>query len=479
MMPAKSISYKGKRYRSIKALAEAFSQNKGNVVRRLNSGWSIAQAIGEKEPPKRVAHNAKSLKVNGKSFGSIRLAAKHFGVKEAVAKKRLESGWTEKQAFGIDEPPKRSSGVAKKITFLGMNFSSKRERNSFFNLPNNVIEKRLKRGWTEKQAAGIDTPPHRHRNIDGSPRKTNLSVFEEIDNRIFPKANAGEYKLYSITNAIDGKQYVGITTSSIEARFLQHIYNAFNSKRPAKLYRAMRKYGRDSFAISLIRNDAENYKELMLQETEEIQNRDTIRKGYNSSAGGEIGTGNEILVDGKTFLSHAAAADYYEIEQTKFNWRLRNGWTPEQAADLVDWDGAGPKPIEVQGIKFRSIQAAAKHFNLSPQTVGQRIRSGWKLEEAMGLVKKKGLKNEEIPIKLKNRRFPNQASFCKAGGFSDALVLKRRNDGWSYEKIWNEYANGGRERACVVCGATFRAMRRNKKYCSDKCKFSNKSPIAQ
>jgi len=471
----KQIEYKGVRYPSIKALAEAFGQHKGNVVRRLNSGWTIAQAIGEESPPKRVAHNARALKLNGKNFGSIRLAAKYFKVKESVVKKRLDLGWTIKQAFNLDKPPKRTSAAAKKISFLGMNFASKRERNKYFNLPNNLIEKRIKRGWTEKQAAGLDPPPHRHRNIDGSPRSTNLSSFEEIDGRIFPKAQFGEYKVYSIVNSADGKQYVGITTSSLETRFLQHIYNAFNSDRPAKLYRAMRKYGKDNFSISLIRDDAENYKELMLQEAEEIQHRDTIRKGYNSTAGGEIGTGKEILVDGKTFFSHAAAADYHGIEQTKFNWRLRNGWTPEQAAELVDWDGAGPKSIEVKGIKFRSIQSAAQHFNQSPQLAGQRVRSGWTPEEAMGLVKKGGLKNEEISIKLKDRNFPSQASFCEAGGFSDALVLKRRNEGWGYQKIWDQYANGGKERACIVCGLLFRAKRRNKKYCSNICKIKKTS----
>ena len=473
-MPAKQIIYKGKTYTSIKTFAEAYGINKQNVVRRLNSGWSVAQAIGEEEPPKRKAHNAQKICVAGKKFGSVRQAAKFFNLPEKRVKRRIQLGWTMEQSFGIAEPPKLIGNHSVQIEFLGKTFPSSRARDDYYNLPYNMINKRIKRGWTEKQAAGIDPPPHRHRNIDGSPRKTNLSVFEEIDGRVFHKANVGEYKLYAVTNSANKKQYIGVTTSAIQTRFLQHIYNAFNSTRPAKLYRAMRKYGKDAFSIELIRNDAENYKQLMKQEYDEIENRNSITDGYNSSVGGELGTGQEIEVDGKIFMTHAAAAEYYGIEQTKFNWRIRNGWTKEQAAEIDDWDGAGPKQIVVEGIIFRSIQAAAKHYKLSANSASQRIRSGWTPEEAMGLVKKEGLKNEEVSIELKDRSFPNQASFCRSGGFSDATVLLRRKEGWDYQKIWDQYANGGRERACVVCGELFRAMRRNKKYCSDKCKFSKK-----
>lgn len=459
----------------MKEFAEVFGLEPQLVARRLNSGWTEAQAIGHSPKPKKSAHNAIPFQVEGKTFGSIKEASELYGVSEANIKNRYNNlGWTAEQAVEIDPAPKKAGSRSKEIEFLGKTFPSSRVRDEQYKLPENVINRRLKRGWTESEAAGIDPPPHRHRNIDGSPRKTNLAHYEEIEGTIYPKAAIGEYKLYAITNVVNLKQYIGITTSPIDKRLTQHIYTALNSKRPAALYRAIRKYGEDKFKIELLSNEAKNYKELMQQEYEEIKKRDTIKYGYNSSVGGEIGVGKEIKIDGKLFLSHAAAADAYSIEQGKFNARLRNGWTPEQAAEIADWDGGGPKPTEVEGVEFRSIQSAAQHFNLSPQLVGQRLRSGWTPEEAMGLVKKEGLKNEDISIELNGRQFSSQTSFCKAGGFSDALVLKRRNEGWSYQKIWDEYANGGRERACLSCGALFRAMRRNKKYCSDKCKWSSR-----
>ena len=176
-----------------------------------------------------------------------------------------------------------------------------------------------------------------------------------------------------------------------------------------------------------------------------------------------------MKVDGRLFATQAAAADYYDIEATKFNWRLRNGYTPEQAAGIEPWEGAGPKPIMVEGQRFRSIQAAAEKYGISPQTASQRVRFGWTPEQAMGLEEAPDYHSKPIEIAFGDKSFVNQNAFCEAAGVSDALVLKRRNEGWNYQQIWDEYAGGGRERTCPACGKKFRSQRRNTTYCSRKC----------
>lgn len=55
---------------------------------------------------------------------------------------------------------------------------------------------------------------------------------------------------YCITNLINGKQYVGKTTSTIEERFREHCRDSRKercNKRP--LYDAMNKYGIENFKI--------------------------------------------------------------------------------------------------------------------------------------------------------------------------------------------------------------------------------------
>lgn len=468
-MPPKQIEFEGKIYPSVAALAKAFERPYGQVVKRLKAGYSIKQALGKLPLDKRVAPNAVPIKIDGKNYGSVRQAATHFGIDEGTFKRRLELKWTPEQAAGIEPPPKRTGNNSKAIDFLGTTYPSAAAMNAAFGFPRNMIEKRIARGWTEREAAGLDPKPHRHRNIDRSPRKTNLASFEEIEGKIYPKAAAGEYKLYLIKNKLNGKEYVGITVSSLHQRLGQHIYAAENSDRPQILYRAIRKYGADQFQISLLRNDAKNYQELMQQEYDEIQSRNLVKSGYNSSKGGDIGTGKEVKIDGKLFATQAAAADYYNIEPTKFNWRLRIGYTPEQAAGLKPWDGAGPKTIVVKGTRFRSIQAAAEEYGISPQTASQRVRFGWTPEQAMGLEEPPDYNSKPIEIAFGNKSFVNQNTFCEAAGVSDALVLKRRNEGWSYQQIWDEYAEGGRKRTCPACGAKFRSKRRDKTYCSRKC----------
>lgn len=468
-MPARKITFKGKTYPSRRALAVAFGKPYSQVQRRLSAGYSIEQAIDQSPLNKRTAHNGVSITIANKHFESLRKAAQHFGIAESAFRRRLELNWSPEQAAGLKQPPKRQSSYAKPVKFLGVDYPSATAMNAAFGFQSSVIEKRISRGWTEREAAGLDPKPHRHRNIDGSPRQTNLANFEEIDGKTYPKAAEGQYKLYLITNIENKKEYVGITVSNLEQRLGQHIYAAENSDRPQILYRAIRKYGSEKFKISLLRDDAKNYQELMQQEYGEIQSRNLVKRGYNSSRGGDVGTGKEIKIDGRVFATQGAAADFYGIEQTKFNWRLRNRYTPEQAAGLEPWDGAGPKPIIVKGKQFRSIQAAAKRYGVSPQLAAQRVRGGWSAEQAMALEGPPDYHSKPIAISFGDNFFDNQKAFCEAANVSDALVLKRRKEGWTYQQIWDEYANGGRARICPACGTTFKSMRRDTIYCSRKC----------
>ena len=415
----------------------------------------------------------KKIIVDSKSFNNLADAARYYNIKPSTVRFRLRSGWQVEDAFGINNR-KKPINFRKPITFLGIIFSSIRERDRYYNQNFGVIDKRIRRGWTDEQAAGIEPPPHRHRNIDGSHRKNNLKLFEEIEGKVFPKTTLGNYNLYSIYNEFNNKEYIGVTTSSIRSRLIQHKFNAKNSSRPAKIYRAMRKYGLNKFKIKLLRNDAKNFKELLEQEANYINQNNTIKNGYNSSFGGELGTGKTITVDNKVFPSRAMAAEYYKIEQTKFNWRLRHGWTPEQAAEIKKWDGAGPKKIKVRKIEFSSIQSAAKYFKLKSQTVGQRLRTGWSIDEAFGF-KKKELNNQPIEIKFDEKTFKDQTTFCRQGGFSDALVLKRRKEGWDYKRIWDTYAGKGIKKICKICKNEFYAKRRDKIYCSKQCLWKSKT----
>lgn len=105
-------------------------------------------------------------------------------------------------------------------------------------------------------------------------------------------------RIYSITNKINNKKYVGKTLSSIEERFEQHIANRiYHNHRP--LYMAMNKYGIENFSIALL--EEIDYTKLSEREQYWIKTLDTYHNGYNATLGG----------DGKVLYDYEAIIDKY------------------------------------------------------------------------------------------------------------------------------------------------------------------------
>lgn len=89
--------------------------------------------------------------------------------------------------------------------------------------------------------------------------------------------------IYKISNSIDDKVYVGLTSNNIEYRFKQHLKNSENLNDKKPLYTAMRKYGKDKFKIELLEEtDIPGEREKYW-----IKFFDSYKNGYNASEGGE------------------------------------------------------------------------------------------------------------------------------------------------------------------------------------------------
>lgn len=96
------------------------------------------------------------------------------------------------------------------------------------------------------------------------------------------------YKIYLITNNVNGKVYVGQTKYTIEQRFAGHIACANNlGKKHSVLHNAIKKYGSDNFKVELLED---NLTEANVDEREifwisyyKSRNR---KFGYNITEGG-------------------------------------------------------------------------------------------------------------------------------------------------------------------------------------------------
>ena len=94
--------------------------------------------------------------------------------------------------------------------------------------------------------------------------------------------------IYKITNLINNKVYIGLTTTTLDYRWARHVTESKNPQNTKHLYKAMRKYGIDSFNIEEI-DRAETLDELGELERKYIKeyNSTDYKCGYNLTAGGE------------------------------------------------------------------------------------------------------------------------------------------------------------------------------------------------
>lgn len=92
--------------------------------------------------------------------------------------------------------------------------------------------------------------------------------------------------IYKITNIINNKVYIGLTTESLQARWKNHLQQAKKNKKP--LYYSIRKYGIENFSVEII-DEAKTIEELGELERFYIQkyNSTNPKYGYNITAGGE------------------------------------------------------------------------------------------------------------------------------------------------------------------------------------------------
>ena len=94
--------------------------------------------------------------------------------------------------------------------------------------------------------------------------------------------------VYIITNKINGKQYVGITSQRLQSRWIGHISDTYSKNSQLILHKAIRKYGKDNFSIESI-YESESYEHILRMETYFINLIGTHKSngGYNITMGGE------------------------------------------------------------------------------------------------------------------------------------------------------------------------------------------------
>lgn len=423
-----SIEVAGKVFPSIAAAAEAYSLDRGCVEYRLKNGWSNDEAFGVSQKPS--ARTGKKYFVNGLSFDSIVAAAKHFQIDSSLVRNRLRNSWLLEEALGIHPHSKTNPSRGKKVIVNGTIYPSLAAAALYFGIEPSKARSRIRKDWSAEQAFGI-APPR---------RKRECTQYEEIDGKIFPRANMGEYKLYLVTNIVNGKEYVGITLGTLEKRWGEHLSMGPGAT-DTKLKRAIRKHGIEHFKIELLRSDAKTYRELMEQEKAEIAHRGTYENSYNSTCGGElVFNARSITIGEMTFPTLSSTAEYFRIDESLIRARIdAMGWSIEEAVGLKrrpKTKYASRGEIIVSGQTFESHKAAAAHFGVNFQKYSLRLnRYDWTPEQALGLQPPpKGPSGIRVEVRVGNEVFSSITAAAKRYGVNASVVAHRIQIGWNVEQ---------------------------------------------
>ena len=384
-MPKTSVTCDGKTFASVSELCAHYGKSPQVVTQRLRTlGWTPEQAV-ELIPRKRRGTTGKPVEVDGVRYESIVDACAAHGLKAATVTARLARGYKIDESFSV-AAPKRKPAAGKPSEVDGKRYRSHEEMARAYGQKWGNVRRRLDRGWSMKQALQLEPPPPRFRAFEGHARDTKWKEARITEGVLEPVPNAGGYKLYLVTNIINGKAYVGITIGSLEQRLKQH-FSAVRRGRKSAFCNAVRKYGEGAFRIELLSDAAGSFSELQELEVREIQLRDSIRNGYNTAAGGSLGTSKQIAVAGRVFPSYAQAADHFGIDPSVFALRVnRLGWSPEEAAGLLERTWVGKKkPVAVNGLEYESLWEAAHAHGVDYKLAHARVTKGWTVEQALQL----------------------------------------------------------------------------------------------
>lgn len=191
------------------------------------------------------------------------------------------------------------------------------------------------------------------------------------------------FNIYCVTNKVNGKRYVGQTTSTIVVRWKDHVASAKRNEGCRVLGAAIRKYGVESFELETIEvvSDQEEADNAEAKWISGLQSR--VPHGYNLTAGG--GGNGRHHDESKRLIGEASLRHWHKM-------------TPEQQA------------------------AKIKKFQSNPEKRLARVRETNSTKEFRAKVRD-GQKNfwAQLSVEEKTRRVKHQQSGMSKEAKSDRI----------------------------------------------------------
>ena len=420
------INGKNIKYESYAEAARAYNVKPGTLSLRLKKGWTIYQALGLLPPPKN-ANVLKKIQVGDITFNSISDASKHFEIKTSIVSSRLRKGWTEKQALGLDTQPPKKKPEGKKIS-LNVNgedvfFATITDAARHYGIrPSLAMQRLVTYAWTPEQAFGLEMPP-RYR-----PKKITLKQGNRILIYESLKAATDAFNLnYDIVKQRINKlgwtpeQALELETPpKHEKGCIGYIYKVTNIK-------ANKVYIGQTKSTVKIRWQQHIEKSFQAKYLTQRSLHNAIQKyGVDSFTCEALDSANTIndlnRLERQHIINHKSL-------NPDFGYNLSRG-----GSGLT-----GGTRVTVRGEKFDSLNAAARSYKIKPGLAHQRINTnGWTIEQALEIDRPpKGSSGPKFIIvrdKGIENKFPSQISAAKQYGVDYKIFHSRIHSGWTIEQ---------------------------------------------
>ncbi len=170
--------------------------------------------------------------------------------------------------------------------------------------------------------------------------------------------------------------------------------------------------------------------------------RDVVKRGRHSGP---------ITVGENTFPTLKAAALHHGLASNAVSVRLRDGWSLDEALGIVararsKWSG---EPVTVHGVNYPSRAAACNALGLDPRLVHVRLKSGRSVDEAFG-IQDFDYKSKPQSLTLEGRAFPTLKAAAQFYGISkDVLNARVNRYGWTLSQALGIEPRPGYERGIV------------------------------
>lgn len=412
----KKIVLKGVEYPSIQAASKKFGIPQFKVYGRMRKGWTIEESLGLKIR-KKSKTAPKIITIDGINYPNRSEAARAFNLKPNLVNSRLNAGWTPEEAVEIvarNNGHPNAYGVVYLITnringkkYVGVTMSTLEKR----------WEKHIKKsrsGRFTKHSLQAAIAEFGQENFDRKIVETALNQDDLALKEIswVDKEETKYPKGYNLTRGGGGIDTKGeaITVEGVEYPSIVKAAEAY--KLP--------------YSLVITRLKTNNWS---VEESFEIDERSPSNAP------------KKIILKGVEYSSLKEAADEYELCHKKISDRLIKGWSVEEAFEFVDKDYKGkPKTIIVNNRCYCTLAEAARELGVQADVVRYRVKAGWTMEEAFNLeqrVVERPSPANGLQLTVEGVQYPNITKAAEAYELDYNLIYNRLSSGWSVEEAFN------------------------------------------